>query len=169
MCANREYPSLGWRWEPNLPSVHVYLKMPWENKYKEDYEWICNGLFSTLYQVLFGEEAPFLSPEGKKLVKEYGDWYMTPVGVYIRIVGMSKPPHWFPHFVPNTLLLQELDYQTYINGVASSLHRKKKGLWPPFPLKTKVCKIKSFKQAKDEVGVLIYYKFKEVTFKRHDP
>ena len=45
-----------------------------ENKYKEDYEWICNGLFSTLYQVLFGEEAPCLSPEGYKLVKEYRDW-----------------------------------------------------------------------------------------------
>ena len=64
MCANREYPTLGWRWEPNLPSIHVYCKMLWETKYKEDYEWICNGLFSTLYQVLFGEEAPCLSPKG---------------------------------------------------------------------------------------------------------
>ena len=63
------------------------------NKYKEDYELICNGLFSTLYQVLFGEEAPCLSPEGKKIVKEYGDWYMTPDGVYIRIGGTIKHPH----------------------------------------------------------------------------
>ena len=60
--------------------------------------------------------------------------------------------HWLPHFVPDTLLLQEMAYQTYVNGVAASLHRKKKGLWPLFPLITKVCKIGSFKQAKDEVG-----------------
>ena len=73
MCASGEYPSLGWRWEPNLLSVHVYCKMLWEKKYKEDYEWIFNVLFSTLYQVLFGEEAPCLSPKGKKLVKEYRD------------------------------------------------------------------------------------------------
>ena len=49
MCSNREYPSPGWRWEPNVPLVHVYCKMVWEKKYKEDYEWICNVLFSTLY------------------------------------------------------------------------------------------------------------------------
>ena len=105
MCASRENPSLGWRWEPNLPSIHVYCKMLWENKYKEDYKWICNGFFSTLYQVLFGEEAPCLSLEGKKLVKEYRDWYITPGGVYIRIASGTKPPHWLPHFVPDTLLL----------------------------------------------------------------
>ena len=34
---------------------------------------------------------------------------------------------------------------------------------------TQVCKIENFKQAKDEVGVLTSYKFKKVTFKRHDP
>ena len=85
MCASREYPSLGWKWNPNILSIHVYCKILWENKYKEDYELICNGLFATIYQILFCEEAPCLSPEGKRIVKEYVDWYMTPNGVYIRI------------------------------------------------------------------------------------
>ena len=133
MCSSIEFPSLGWKWEPNILSVHVYCKMLWENKYKEDYELICNGLFSTLYQVFFGEEAPCLSPEGQKIVKEYGDWYMTPYGVYIRISSSTKPPHWFPHFIPDTMLLQEIAYQTYMNGVVASLCRNKKGLCPPFP------------------------------------
>ena len=62
-----------------------------------------------------------------------------------------------------------MDYQTYVNGVVASLHQKKKRIWPPFPLTAKVCKIESFKQAKDEVGVLTSYKFKEATFRRHDP
>jgi hypothetical protein len=79
---------------------------------------------------------------------------MTPDGVYIIISGSTKPPHWLPHFVPDTLLLQEIAYQTYVNCVATSLHRNKKGLWPPFPLSTKVCKIENFKRAKDEVGML---------------
>ena len=64
MCVSIKFPSLGWNWEPNLPSVHVYFKILWDNKYKQDYELICNGLFSTLYEVIFGEEAPYLSPEG---------------------------------------------------------------------------------------------------------
>ena len=106
---------------------------------------IYNGLFSTIYQVLFGEEASCLSPNGKKIAKEYGDWYMTPDGVYIKILGSTKPPHWLPHVVPDTLLLQEISYQTHVNGVVASLHRKKKDLWPPFLLSTKVCKIENFK------------------------
>ena len=119
--------------------------MLWENKYKEDYELICNVLFSTLYQFLFSEEAPCLSPKGQKIVKEYGDWYMPPDGVYIRIANSSKAPHWLPYFVPDTLLLQETTYQKYVNGMATSLHRKKKGIWSPFPLSTKVCEIEYFK------------------------
>ena len=66
---------------------------------------------------------------------------MPPDGVYIKISGSTNPPHWFPHFVPDTLLIQDISYQTYVNGVATSLHRNKKDLWPLFSLSTKVCKI----------------------------
>lgn len=81
MCPSQEYPSLGWKWKPDLLFIHVYRKMLWENKYKEDYEWICNDLFAPIYQILFGEEAPCLSLEGQKIVKAYGDWYMPSDGV----------------------------------------------------------------------------------------
>ena len=104
-----------------------------------------NGLFSTPYQVIFDEEAPCMSPEGKKIVKEYDDWYMTPDGLYIRIVDSTKPLHWLPHLVLDTLLLQEIAYQTYVNGVATSIHWNKKDIWPPFPLITKIGKIENFK------------------------
>ena len=73
ICANMEFPSLEWKWEPSLPSVHVYYKMLWENKYKEDYDQICNKFFPSLYDALFGEEIPCLSPAGQALVKELGD------------------------------------------------------------------------------------------------
>ena len=51
---------------------------------------------------------------------------MTPDGVCIRIEGSTKAPHWLPHFVLDTLLLQEITYQTYVNGMATSLHINKK-------------------------------------------
>jgi hypothetical protein len=110
MCASLEFPSLGWKWESNLSWIHVYCKMVCESKYKEDYELICNRLFPTLYQVLFGEEARCLSPEGQKIMKEYGDWYMTLDGFYIRIASSTKPPHWLPHLVPDSLLLKKISY-----------------------------------------------------------
>ena len=143
--------------------------MLWENKYKEDYDQICNKVFPTLYQVLFSEEVPCISPKGQAIVKEYGDWYMNPIGVYIKIVGSTKPPHWLPHFVPKSFLLQEISYQTFVNGVVASLHRNKKGIWPQFLLMTPICKIENFKQARDEVNLLSSYKFQEVSFRRHDP
>ena len=79
-----------------------------KNKYKEDYDQICKKLFPILYQALFGEETPCLSPEGQAIVKEFGDWYMPLAGVYIRIAGSTKPPHWLPNFVPDSLLLQKI-------------------------------------------------------------
>ena len=89
--------------------------------------------------------------------------------MYIKISDSTKAPHWVPHFVPDNLLLQEISYQTYVNGVLASLHRNKKGLWPSFPLSTKVFKIENFKQDKDEVGILSSFKLREVSFRRHDP
>ena len=130
MCANLEFPSLEWKWEPSLPSVHVYCKILWENKYTKDYDQICNKFFLTVYHALFEEEKTCLPLKGQAIVKEFGDWYMTPTGVYIRIVGSTKPPHWLPHFVTDSLLLQEIAYKTFINGVVTSLHKHQKGLWP---------------------------------------
>ena len=97
--------SISWVEIETQLSVNTCILQDDENKYKEDYELICNGLFSTLYQVLFGEEVLCLSPKGKKIVKQYGDWYMTQGRVYIKIFGSTNPPHWLPHLVPDTLLL----------------------------------------------------------------
>ena len=66
---------------------------------------------------------------------------MSSNGVYIKISGSTKAPHWFPNFVPDTLLLKEITYQAYVNFVASSLHKSKKGIWPPFPLSKGVHRI----------------------------
>ena len=97
-------------------------------------------------------------------MEKYGDWYMTPDGVYIRMIGSTKAPHWLPHFIMDKLLLQGITYQTSINGVFTSLLKEKKGPWPPFPFSTRMCKIENVKQEKDEVNVLSSSKFREVNF-----
>ena len=109
------------------------------------------------------------TPAGKAPVKELGDWYVSLTRVYLRIAGSTKPPHWLPHFSPDSLLLQEVAYQIFINGVVASLHKHKKGVWSQFPLITQVGKIENFKQAREEVSILSSYKFQEVSIRRHDP
>ena len=74
---------------------------------------------------------------------------MTPDGVYIRMIGSTKSPYWLPHFRQDKLLLQEIAYQTHINGVSTSLLKEKKGHWPPFPFSIRMCKIENVKQEKD--------------------
>jgi len=56
-----------------------------------------------------------------------------------------------------------------VNGVAASLHKHEKGLWPQFLLITPMCRIENFKQTRDEVNWLSSYKFQEVSFRRNDP
>ena len=73
---------------------------------------------------------------------------MTLDGVYIRISCSTKDPHWLPYFVPNTLFLHEIGYQSYVNGVVASLHKDKKGVFPHFPLSMGVHRIENFKHAK---------------------
>ena len=89
---------------------------------------------------------------------------MTPIRVYIIISGSTNPPHWLPHFVLDALLLHGISYKTFVNGVAASLHRNKKGIWPQFLLMTPVCNIENFKHAREEVTVLSSYKLRDVSF-----
>lgn len=145
MCASKEYPSLGWKWTPRLLSIHVYCKILQENIYKEDYDRIYDGLFTSIYQIHFGKEAPCFSPEGQEIVQKYGDWYMAPNGFYIRMLGSSKAMHWLPHFVPYILLLQ--DYHINLILMVLLLHciRKKRafGLLYLYPREFEKLKILS--------------------------
>jgi hypothetical protein len=53
--------------------------------------------------------------------RELWELYMTPDGVYLRMISNTKDPHWFPHFIIDNFLLQEIAYQTHINDVSTSL------------------------------------------------
>ena len=74
---------------------------------------------------------------------------MTSDEVYIRMSGSTKAQHCLPHFVLDTLLLQEIAYQTYVHGVVASLHKSKKGLCPYFPLSMGVYKIEDSNKSKE--------------------
>lgn len=62
---------------------------------------------------------------------------MTPDGVYLRMISITKAPHRLPYFILDKLLLQEIAYQNHINGVSSSMIKSRKVAWHPFTLSTK--------------------------------
>lgn len=89
---------------------------------------------------------------------------MTIDGFYIKMSSSTKAIHWLPYSVLDTLLLQDISYQTYVHGIVASLHQAKRGLWPSFPLSTEVYKIENLNQAKEEVSILSSFKLSEFTF-----
>ena len=60
-----------------------------------------------------------------------------------------------------------MEYQTYINGVSTSLLKEKKDPWPHFSFSTRMCNIENSIQAKHEVNVSSSFNFREVSFQRH--
>jgi hypothetical protein len=90
-----------------------------------------------------------------QVIKRIGDWYLMEHGTYIKIYRATKAPHLLPRFVPDKLVLQEVAYQTMINGVGEMLYRDKKEIWPPLPLWIGSYSFTNTKQAQDEVDVLL--------------
>jgi hypothetical protein len=68
------------------------------------------------------------------VIRRIGDWYLMDHGTYIRIFGAMKPPHLLPHFIPDKLVIQEVAYQTIINGAGGIFYTSKKAIFPPLPL-----------------------------------
>ena len=52
----------------------------------------------------------------------------------LQIYGGTQPPHIFCLFVMDKELLNEVSYQTDINGIGVALVNSKKDQWPPFTL-----------------------------------
>jgi hypothetical protein len=66
-------------------------------------------------------------------------------------------------------VLQEVAYQTMINGVREILYQDKKSIWPPLPLWIDTYSFANTKKSQDEVDTLLSYHFGEERFRRHDP
>ena len=79
-----------------------------------------------------------------------------------------KSLHWLPHFVLDKLLLQDLTYQTHIHGVVASLHKAKKGLWPPFLYPREFVKLKILSTLRKR-SIFFLLHVQRCNFQRHDP
>ena len=86
-----------------------------------------------MYFLIFNKEALAFSPEEKDLIATMGDWYMDESFTYIRIYG-SNAAHMFPKVIPNRLVLEEISFQTVIEGIYKKRAAPKRKFWPRFPI-----------------------------------
>jgi hypothetical protein len=148
MCTTHKYRMMGWIWKLYDPTIHVYCKVIWENKFYTEYRMICKHFLAPLYEFIFCTAPPFMTYKSIVVIMRIGDWYLMEHDTYIRVYGAMKPPHLLPWFVPDKLVLQEVAYHTIIHGVGGMLYQLKKAIWNLFPLYVGNYFFKNIKKAK---------------------
>lgn len=103
------------------------------------------------------------------MLMDVGDWYLFDEGCYLRIYGCSRPPHIFPHYVTDKMVLLEIAYQNLIDGASHTLSVNKKSVWPPLPLKVGHYFIETAGGAEAQAHALDRFHFSCGNLKRHDP
>lgn len=79
-----------------------------------------------LYAIVHNAPPPCISTPAYNLLIDIGDWYLFEEGCDFRIYGCSKPPHIFPHYVTDMMLLLEIAYQNLIDGASHTFNINRK-------------------------------------------
>ena len=65
-------------------------------------------------------------------MQEYGSYYLTKDGLYVRMYGGSRAPFLLPRYATNYVLHKDVR-QLYIDGVGNFLFEQKKAVYPVVP------------------------------------
>ena len=84
-----------------------------------------------LYWIIFLEEPNCLSKNAMEFISEYGEYYFSQEGTYIRMYGCSQAPSFFPRYATDYVVHMEVVRQVFINRIGSYLHDHKKESFPP--------------------------------------
>ena len=121
-----------------------------------------------LYTLIFLTECNCMSEEAFKVIQEFGDYYLTNDGLYVRMYGGSRAPSLLPKYATDYVLHKEAVRQLYIDGVGNFLFEHKKAVYPAVPFFIGSYKFSRVKQATDFVKELEYFHFGEMKFHRND-
>jgi hypothetical protein len=98
------------------------------------------------------------------MIRSINDWYVTRKGTF----GATKPLHLVPTFILDKLVVQDVSYQTYINGVGVVLAQAKKAPFPPFPICIGSYNMENAREDKENKEELDIFHFGIERFKRPD-
>ena len=78
-----------------------------------------------LYTLIFLTECNCMSGEAFKVIKEYGDYYLTEEGMYMRMYVGSRADSLLPKYAIYYVLHKEAVRKVYLYGVGSFLFEHK--------------------------------------------
>ena len=83
-------------------------QIPWVDRYASYYKLICEDFLKPLYWIIFLKEPNFLSENAMAVISEYGDYYFSQNGTYIRMYGCSRAPSLFLIYAANFVVHKEV-------------------------------------------------------------
>ena len=109
-----------------------------------------------------------MSEEAMQVIEEYGDYFLTENGIYLRMFGGSKTPYLLPKYATDYIIHKEAVRQVFIDGVGHFLFQHKKTAYPPLPFKLGSFRFTNVKQAPEFIKELGKFHFGEMPFRRND-
>ena len=104
ILCTRSFSTLKCNWDKDLALVYAAYKLFWDHKYYTYYKEICEHFIMPLYTLIFLVECNCMSEESFKVMQEYGSYYLTKGGLYLRMYGGSRAPSILPRYATDYLL-----------------------------------------------------------------
>ena len=121
-----------------------------------------------LYQLVFLEECKFLSEGSLESIKEFGDYFFSEEGTYLRMYGGTKAPSLLPKYAIDYIVHKEVVRYLFLDGFGSHVFNLKKAVFPPLPFYVGSYKFSRVKNALEFIKELEIFHFGEKIFHRND-
>ena len=79
-----------------------------------------------LYELIFFKEPNYLSNNAMEIICEYGYYFFSQEGTYLRMYGCSKAPSLLPKYATDYVVHKEAVNKLFINGVGNFLFDMKR-------------------------------------------
>ena len=109
-----------------------------------------------------------MSEEELKVVGEYGKFFFSKEGLYLRMYGGSKALSLLPKYAMDYVIHKEVVRLMYIDGIEKFLFNSKKVIYPPLPFCIGDYNFNKVKSAPDFVKELEKFHFGEESFHSND-
>ena len=99
-----------------------------------------------LYQLVLLEECKCLFEGALESIQEFGDYFFSEEGTYLRMYGGAKAPSLLQKYATYYIFHKEAMRQLLLDGCGSHLFDLKKAMFPPLPFyvgRYKFSKVKS--------------------------
>ena len=117
-------------WKEGKTPIYVANQILGAHKYHNHYHLICEEFIRPLYKLIFLEECPCLSEGAVESIKEYGDYFFSEEGTYLRMYRGTKAPSLLPKYAMDYIVHKEAVRQVFLDGFGNYLFDIMKDVFP---------------------------------------